>query len=148
MHLLIVRNNSNTQAQDASLLLAAYCQTQNIQCTFVDSVDLYHNPRHEDFVADDKGPVDMVVALGGDGTLLHAAHLVEHRETPILGINFGHLGFLTNAGDDGVVATVAAALSGDVVAERRTNLTIQVVCEGDVDPYDGTTLPLTSAADP
>lgn len=55
---------------------------------------------------------------------------------PILGINFGRLGFLANSSDEGVVAVAAAALAGDVVAERRTNLRIDVVCEGEADPFE------------
>ena len=55
---------------------------------------------------------------------------------PILGINFGRLGFLANSSDDGVIAIVSSALAGDVVAEQRTNLRIDVVCAGEVDPWD------------
>lgn len=54
---------------------------------------------------------------------------------PLLGLNFGRLGFLANASEDGVIASVAAALAGDALVERRANLRIDVVCEGDFDPW-------------
>jgi NAD+ kinase len=50
---------------------------------------------------------------------------------PILGINFGHLGFLANPHDEGVVATLAAALSDETTRDERSNLRIDVLCEGD-----------------
>lgn len=46
-------------------------------------------------VADFKGRVDAVIALGGDGTLLHAAHALDGVDLPLLGLNIGSLGFLT-----------------------------------------------------
>ena len=74
---------------------------------------------------------DMVVSLGGDGTILHSARLIGERGIPILGINFGHLGFLVNAADDGVIPIVAAALAGDVVREDRTSLHVEMYDEDD-----------------
>ena len=52
-------------------------------------------------------------------------------DVPVLGANFGHLGFLCNEVDDGLIATVAAALAGDVSIEKRSTLRIDVVCDGD-----------------
>ena len=135
MHILIVRNNSNSRAVDASLLLATYVSTQGMECTLVDSSDLSSPDGCERADAALAAGADMAVVLGGDGTILRTARLVGTRGVPILGINFGHLGFLANSGEEGVVAVVAAALSGDVVAERRTNLRIDVVCEGEADPW-------------
>ena len=75
------------------------------------------------------------MVLGGDGTILRTARQIGTSGVPILGINFGRLGFLANTSDEGVVAVVAAALAGDVVAEQRTNLRIDVVCEGERDRW-------------
>lgn len=136
MHILIVRNNSNSQAVDASLLLATYLATQGLQYTLVDSSDLSSRCDHDGLNAALEAGVGMTVVLGGDGTILRTARQVGTSGVPILGINFGRLGFLANSSDDGVVAVVSSALAGDVVAEQRTNLRIDVVLEGEADPWD------------
>lgn len=106
MNLLIVRNNSNSQAIDASLLLATYLGTQGIGYAIFDSSDLEGldpNPLVSQQLA--RG-VDLAVVLGGDGTILRTARAIGTSGVPILGINFGRLGFLANESDDGVVALV------------------------------------------
>ena len=136
MFIVIVRNNSNSQAIDASLLLLTYFQSQSIGCAIIDSQSL-GNDAQRDKVRDQlPDQVDLVVVLGGDGTILHSAHLVESRSIPILGINYGNLGFLANPNTDGVVEILSAALSGEVVEDRRTTLDIEVVCEGEQDRYE------------
>ena len=136
MHILIVRNNSNSQAVDASLLLATCLATQGLEYTLVDSSDLSCRCDHEGVNAALAAGVAMTVVLGGDGTILRTARQIGTSGVPILGINFGRLGFLANSSDDGVIAIVSSALAGDVVAEQRTNLRIDVVCAGEVDPWD------------
>ncbi|MBR3690704.1 MAG: NAD(+)/NADH kinase [Eggerthellaceae bacterium] len=136
MHILIVRNNSNPQAIDASLLLAAYFSSQGISYTLLDSAELFaglSRERSAEILA--CKPV-LAVALGGDGTILRTARLFGYSDVPILGINFGHLGFLANPSDDGVVKIVAEALSGNAVLEKRANLQVDVVLEGERDPFD------------
>lgn len=122
MHVLITRNSSNGKAVDASLLLNAYLATQGIEVTLVDARDTAPLDPHD---------FDLMVALGGDGTMLHAAHFAHDSGLAILGLNFGHLGFLTNDASDNVVGAVAAALSGDVVRSERTNLRVDVLCDDD-----------------
>lgn len=135
MHILVVRNNSNPQAVDASLLLTAYLTSQGIEALLVDSSSLGTDQGRRDVRAQLPGQLALVVVLGGDGTVLHTVHLLHDRQTPILPINFGRLGFLANADTDGVVPLVAEALAGDLRAERRSILSIEVVCEGEHDPY-------------
>lgn len=67
----------------------------------------------------DRG-LDAVLALGGDGTLLHAARLVQHAETPILGINLGNLGFLTSATVDELDEGLALLAKGGYRISPRT----------------------------
>lgn len=133
MHILIVRNNSNPQAIDASLLLAAYLNSQGLAYTLLNASE-FAIAKEADIREKIGGlHFDMAVVLGGDGTILRTARLVGTTGTPILGINFGNLGFLANSSEDGVVAIVSAALAGDVVQELRSNLRIDVLCEDDKD---------------
>lgn len=65
---------------------------------------------------------DMAVCLGGDGTILHAASLIGGRETPVLGINTGHLGYLAATNLDNVVRIAENLFAGNYVVERRSML--------------------------
>ena len=65
---------------------------------------------------------DLVVAIGGDGTLLHAARHVAAREVPLVGINRGRLGFLTDVSPEHMLDALDAILAGDYLAERRLML--------------------------
>lgn len=73
---------------------------------------------------------DFVLSLGGDGTLLRTARIVGERETPILGVNFGSLGFLTEIGADGLEEALEALLAGRFEVEDRMNLEGTVVDRG------------------
>lgn len=67
---------------------------------------------------------DLVVVLGGDGTLLHAARLLGAREVPILGINMGTLGFMTEWTREQTFSALERILAGDFSVERRTRLAV------------------------
>jgi NAD+ kinase len=69
---------------------------------------------------------DLVIAIGGDGTLLYAARLVARHGVPLLGINRGRLGFLTDVLPQDMIAGVDAALAGTLEADKRCLLTASV----------------------
>jgi NAD+ kinase len=70
---------------------------------------------------------DLIVSLGGDGTLLNIAPLVERPEVPILGVNMGGLGFITEVAVDEMEAILTKTLDGDYEVERRMTLEIRVI---------------------
>jgi NAD+ kinase len=65
---------------------------------------------------------DLLIAIGGDGTLLYAAGLVAEHEIPLLGINRGRLGFLTDVLPQDMDACMAAVLAGECEADPRALL--------------------------
>ncbi|HEY0541984.1 MAG TPA: NAD kinase [Actinoallomurus sp.] len=75
---------------------------------------------------------EMVIVLGGDGTLLRAAELARASGTPLLGVNLGHVGFLAEAERADLAATVDKVASGDYGVEERMTLDVVVRENGGV----------------
>jgi NAD+ kinase len=68
------------------------------------------------------GVVDLVISIGGDGTLLTAARRVAGANVPILGVNLGRLGFLTDILPEQMLAAIDSVLAGDYRADARLAL--------------------------
>jgi NAD+ kinase len=68
---------------------------------------------------------DLVVALGGDGTIIHVARLVAERQVPLLGVNLGRVGFLAELTPDTLHGQVDALVQGDFWVEDRTMLDVE-----------------------
>ncbi len=71
---------------------------------------------------DETTPLDALLTLGGDGTLLRGARLVGERAVPILGVNLGRLGFLTSCGPGELDESLRKLAAGDFVPEARMAL--------------------------
>lgn len=74
--------------------------------------------------------VDLLIVLGGDGTLLSMARAVGDLGTPILGVNLGDLGFLTATTLDEMLAAAEAALAGRMAIDERMMLSARLVRAG------------------
>lgn len=70
--------------------------------------------------------VELVIVLGGDGTLLAVARAIGNRAVPILGVNLGTLGFLAETGRDELFPSLDAVLGGDFRTEERMRLDVEV----------------------
>lgn len=66
------------------------------------------------------GDIDFLISLGGDGTLLDTVTLVREKNIPVVGINFGRLGFLASIGRDEVTEAVKALARRSYVLDRRS----------------------------
>lgn len=69
---------------------------------------------------------ELVVVIGGDGTILRAAELTRESGTPLLGINLGHVGFLAEAESEDLDATIDAILERRYTAEDRLTIDVRV----------------------
>jgi NAD+ kinase len=70
---------------------------------------------------------DLIISLGGDGTLLNIAPLVERPEVPILGVNLGGLGFITEVAVDELESVLSKTLEGNYEVEKRMTLEIRLI---------------------
>jgi NAD+ kinase len=75
---------------------------------------------------------ELVVVLGGDGTLIHSARLLAGRPVPILGVNLGTLGFMTEIPPEGLFPSLEAVLSGSYRVDSRMKLRCRLVRHGEV----------------
>lgn len=74
----------------------------------------------------DIGDLELVIVLGGDGTILRAAELSRGCSAPLLGVNLGHVGFLAESEREDLGETVARALARDYLVEERMTLGVRV----------------------
>lgn len=72
-----------------------------------------------------KANTEVVFSLGGDGTILDAVVMIKESQIPILGINFGRLGFLASLGREQIHAAVDAIASGSYMIDKRSLLQLE-----------------------
>jgi NAD+ kinase len=74
--------------------------------------------------------LELAVVLGGDGTILKAAELVRDSQTPLLGINLGHVGFLAESEKNEIGSTIARVVAKDYLVKERLTLDVSVKLDG------------------
>ena len=75
------------------------------------------------------GQVDFIVVLGGDGTMISAARYVDGRNVPIMGVNLGGLGFITQTGKSDILNALEQVLEGSCPVEERIMLDAALIRE-------------------
>jgi NAD+ kinase len=75
--------------------------------------------------------VELVIVLGGDGTILRSAELVRGHSAPLLGVNLGHVGFLAESERDDLAYTVQRIAARDYEVEERMTLDVTVHLDGE-----------------
>lgn len=136
----IITNKIKDPAHTATRQIMAYlkkhdvfCSCQEPQESADDTGYRYTNP---DLIPDD---TDCIIVLGGDGTLLQAARDLNEKNIPLLGVNIGTLGFLTDADMHTVEEALSNILSGNFEIDSRMMLTGRVY-RGDAVIYENTAL--------
>ena len=92
----------------------------------LDRVHQFLTNRGIDVITDPQHACDLIITVGGDGSLLHAGRFALAKDIPIIGINCGRLGFLTDINPDELEPMLSNVLDGDYVVEKRLLLEMQV----------------------
>ena len=137
MKIFLVPNYRSDEAVQSGLTLELWLTRQGYEVSWAPDA------RSKIVSAPDVEGSDLVISLGGDGTLLRAARIVGMREIPILGLSYGHLGFLTAASpqERDILSVVTDALAGEMHVSRRAT----ICCEVRAVAEDGTEDVLTAA---
>ncbi len=88
-----------------------------------DRASLADIPRYRDRISEYNAndEYDAAVVLGGDGSIIEAAHRLIEKQVPLIGINFGHIGFLTEL-DEGEFIDIGSAVMGEYTIDKRIML--------------------------
>jgi NAD+ kinase len=124
-NVIIVINPSKSHAQQTAVALKSFFEREKVRQewieTFPPQKSLYQK------MADLRGrKVDLVIAVGGDGTLLQAAHRFRGSSVPILGINIGYLGFITSIHGNRIKQEMKRILNAEFVVSQRTALDLEI----------------------
>lgn len=122
MKVFLVPNYYKDKAIQSGLTLELWLTRQGVEVAW--APDQRSGIKDETDISD----FDLVISLGGDGTLLRAAHLVGTSEIPILGLSYGHVGFLTaaNPEEGDILRVVSDALADEMHISRRATLCCEV----------------------
>ncbi|MCK9525737.1 MAG: NAD(+)/NADH kinase [Limnochordia bacterium] len=112
MHIGIIPHTGKSVAMNLAEELVKYFQEQSVSYNVITHPSLTN-----------VAGLDLVIVLGGDGTLLNAARLTSQVQVPVFGVNVGHLGFLTEVETDGLFPAVEKFFAGDYSIEERMLIT-------------------------
>lgn len=123
-HIGIFANPNNSSALSAvqSTIDAAFAAS--FSCAVDDSIRSISS--FSAFPSFEEAPPQMIFALGGDGTILRAASLAVSLDVPVLGVNFGRVGFMSGASAGEVPAALAKLEAGDYLVDERMLLSCAV----------------------
>jgi NAD+ kinase len=129
MRIQLVPNTANPRACAATRALAADLAAEGhaVTATVPDAIGC-----SAEVAAGAASEAELVVALGGDGTILKATHLLAGADVPIFGINLGRLGFLCGASGDDPLGAVRAVVAGEAREVRRVMLRAEATHGGRV----------------
>ena len=130
MRVLLVPNIANRTALAAAVELVTWLSASGLEPALIPEDAEAAGLQGFAVSPFDLGAPVLVVALGGDGTILKAVHVLGEIEAPVLGVNFGRLGFLSGARSEKMHEAIESALAGDARLERRVTLGVDVVMEG------------------
>lgn len=130
MRALFVPNIRDERAVEYVRELVIWCAGQGVEPVLAAGDAVACDLASYGVTASEVGEPALVVALGGDGTILKAVHLLGEVEVPLLGVKFGRLGFLSGATPEDAREAITSALAGEACIERRATLSAEVLMDG------------------
>lgn len=130
MRVLLVPNTANPAAIGAAVELATWLSGRGLEPRMAVTDATECGLADLAIVPSEIGEPVLTVALGGDGTILKAVHLLGEVEVPLLGVKFGRLGFLSGAAPGSIRQAIETVLAGEARLERRATLSAEVIMEG------------------
>jgi NAD+ kinase len=121
----IIANSNKEKAAEYASRLAGWLSEKGVEVFFEEEIAAKANMPGVSG-NDLASSVDMLVAFGGDGTLLMAARLAMKSDVPILGINMGGFGFMTVVNLDEMLDTMEMILKGEYTVSQRMLLNVSV----------------------
>lgn len=122
---IIVINRTKPHAQQTATALKTFFNREKVHQEWVETLPPSRNLYRQ--MADlSERQVDLAIAVGGDGTLLQAAHRLRGSGVPILGINIGYLGFITSIHGDRVRQEMKRVLNAEFIISQRTALDLEI----------------------
>jgi len=134
---LVLAHTGRAEAVTAAAELVTLLHAAGVEPMFLpeEAAKLPEAARRVTTEADHADPLDgaeLVVVLGGDGTILRAAEVVRGTQVPLLGVNLGHVGFLAEAERDNLAGTVARIAECRYEVEERMTLDVTVERDGEL----------------
>jgi len=127
----IAYNPSIGHARELAGEVSEWVRGQGIEARVLpDAESLRQHPIRKELDRGQLSGADLLITLGGDGSILRAAHATAALMVPIFGINLGRVGFLTEAGTDDWSQVLGRVLSGDYWIEDRMMLRAEAVRHG------------------
>jgi NAD+ kinase len=128
----LVGNTKDVRVADCMLSLAAHFHARGLSTLVDPGVGLEFPPGSVTACPElaFATRAELIVAIGGDGTLLYAARLVAGHAVPLLGVNRGRLGFLTDVTAKSMVEDLDTVLDGRYTEDRRSLLAARLVRRG------------------
>jgi len=130
----IIGKYNNPEIRDQILAMAAFLDEKNIT-VFIEENTARHcelngyNTLHIDSIA---ANADLVIVLGGDGTMLSAARALLDSKIPLVGVNRGRFGFLTDVNSESMLEAMGGILQGEFNIEQRILLTASILRDGKI----------------
>jgi NAD+ kinase len=122
---IIVINRTKSHAVQTANVLESFLKRKKVEQEWIETLPPQKN-LYRKMPALRNRRADLIIAVGGDGTLLQAAHRFRGSGVPVLGINIGYLGFITSIRSDRIRQDMTRVLNAEFSTSQRTALDLEI----------------------